>query len=338
MYAYSNSYIKVYLYDDSGNAIAITPGTPVTSGSSGFIVFGVDGSGLATAFSVDSSGSLSIQNPPNLDVPLSTLLTEAGFNARINTLGQKAMTGSTPVVIASDQTAIPVTDNSGSLTVDNIYLDAPISGLLTESTFTASINTLGQKAMTGSTPVVIASDQSAIPVTDNSGSLTIDNIYLDAPLSDLLTEATFTASVNTLGQKAMTGSTPVVIASDQTAIPVTDNSSSLTIDNPFIDANISTLLTEAGFNARINTLGQKEMTGSTPVVIASDQSRILVESTIADSSGVLADIIVRNGQGGLKIEYPLLLEEVKEIKSQLIKIVKHLQSITDEEWDENDDD
>lgn len=170
MFAYSNSYIKVYLYDDSGNVIAVSPGTPIGTGSSGFIVFGQDGSGLTTAFSVDSSGSLSIQNPPNLDVPLSTLLSEAVF-------------------------------------------------------------------------------------TD-----------------------------------------------------------------------------------RINTLGQKSMSGSTPVVISSDQSRLLVETTVANSAGTLADIIVRNGQGGLKVEYPLFLEEVKDIKKQLIKIVKHLQTITEEEWDDHDDD
>src|SRR5262249_1999123 len=44
-----------------------------------------------------------------LDVNLSTRLADATFTARINTLGQKTMANSTPVVIASDQSAIPVT-------------------------------------------------------------------------------------------------------------------------------------------------------------------------------------------------------------------------------------
>lgn len=44
-----------------------------------------------------------------LDVALSTRLAEATFTARINTQGQKAMAASTPVVLASDQTSIPVT-------------------------------------------------------------------------------------------------------------------------------------------------------------------------------------------------------------------------------------
>jgi len=44
-----------------------------------------------------------------------TLLTEAGFQARVNTLGQKVMASSTPVVIASDQSAVPV---SGTVTAN----------------------------------------------------------------------------------------------------------------------------------------------------------------------------------------------------------------------------
>ena len=43
------------------------------------------------------------------EATLATMLTLAGFQARINTLGQKTMANSTPVVLASDQSSIPVT-------------------------------------------------------------------------------------------------------------------------------------------------------------------------------------------------------------------------------------
>lgn len=43
--------------------------------------------------------------------------------------------------------------------------EATLSGRLAEATFTARIGTQGQKTMAGSTPVVIASDQSGVPVT-----------------------------------------------------------------------------------------------------------------------------------------------------------------------------
>lgn len=51
----------------------------------------------------------------NILTDLAALLTTAAFQARINTLGQKAMAASTPVVIASDQSAIPVTVSSTPL-------------------------------------------------------------------------------------------------------------------------------------------------------------------------------------------------------------------------------
>lgn len=41
------------------------------------------------------------------EATLATLLTAAAFQARINTLGQKTMANSTPMVLASDQSAIP---------------------------------------------------------------------------------------------------------------------------------------------------------------------------------------------------------------------------------------
>lgn len=48
------------------------------------------------------------------ETTLLTRLSKADFEARINTLGQKLMAASTPVVIASDQSAIPVTFGAGS--------------------------------------------------------------------------------------------------------------------------------------------------------------------------------------------------------------------------------
>ena len=97
-------------------------------------------------------------------------LLDATFTARINTLGQKTMAASTPVVLPSDQAAIPVT---GPLTDAQLRATpVPVSGtvavsnaLLLDATFTGRINTLGQKTMANSTPVVLPSDQSAIPVS-----------------------------------------------------------------------------------------------------------------------------------------------------------------------------
>lgn len=128
------------------------------------------------------------------EATIATLLTEAEFEARINTQGQKPMATSTPVVVASDQSTIPISAASLPLpsgaateaTLATRASEATAATLLTEAEFEARINTQGQKPMANSTPVVIASDQSAIPVSgtvsvtepvsvdDNGASLTVD--------------------------------------------------------------------------------------------------------------------------------------------------------------------
>ncbi|NCX93777.1 MAG: hypothetical protein EBX40_03775, partial [Gammaproteobacteria bacterium] len=100
----------------------------------------------------------------------------AQYGGVATTLGQKAMTASMPVVLASDQSAVST----------NI------------SQYGGTSTTLGQKAMSASMPVTIASDQSSLPTTTNI------NQYGGAAVS--------------LGQKVMTASMPVVISSDQSNV------------------------------------------------------------------------------------------------------------------------
>lgn len=68
------------------------------------------------------------------------------------------------------QVATPVSDNAGSLTVD-----APVGTPAWVRLSDGSAAYVGQKAMASSLPVAIASDQSAVPVSDGSGSLTVDS-------------------------------------------------------------------------------------------------------------------------------------------------------------------
>lgn len=62
--------------------------------------------------------------------------------------------------VTVDNASIPVTDNAGSLTVD-APVATPVFARLSDGT--AAL--VGQKAMAASLPVVVASDQSAVPVT-----------------------------------------------------------------------------------------------------------------------------------------------------------------------------
>lgn len=64
------------------------------------------------------------------EATLATLLTEAEFEARINTLGQKAMAASTPVVIASDQSTLPVTFGGAAVaTVSSVAVSTTVATL-----------------------------------------------------------------------------------------------------------------------------------------------------------------------------------------------------------------
>lgn len=188
------------------------------------------------------------------------------------TNGQKTMVDSVPVTVASDQSPIPI---SGTVTIP--------PGLATEATLSslnAKFNSLGQKLMAASAPVVLASDQSAIPVTQ-SGTWDINNISgtvsLPTGAATQATLAALNAKINSLGQKLMAASTPVVIASDQSAIPASQsgtwniNNISGTVSLP---TGASTEVTLSAINAKLNSLGQKLMAASVPVVIASDQSAV----------------------------------------------------------------
>lgn len=128
--------------------------------------------------------------------------------------------------------------------------EATLATLLTEAVFTTRIPVLGQKAMAGSIPVVLASDQSAIPITVASLPLPA-GAATEATLTTRVAEATFTARVPTLGQKVMSASSPIVIASDQSPVRVRgkDAHGAAVTENPVLVAgwdttNVRTLLME----------------------------------------------------------------------------------------------
>lgn len=135
------------------------------------------------------------------------------LSAKFGSLGQKLMSGSAPVVIASDQSAIPVTG-----TFFQAVQPVSQSGIWTTGRTWSLLNTT-DSVNVGNFPATQAVTQSTSPwvmsgtVTSNIG--TTNGLALDSTLSAL------SAKFGSLGQKTMVGSAPVVIASDQSAIPVT---------------------------------------------------------------------------------------------------------------------
>lgn len=310
---------------------------------------------------VDADGALKVSGAFSIS-GVATEVTLAALEAKFGPLGQAVMAASAPVVIASDQSAIPVSDGGSSLTVDGTVaatqsgtwnitnVSGTISlptGAATETTLAslaaedfstettlsalnAKFGALGQALMAASAPVVIASNQSAIPITDNSGSLTVDGTVAatqsgtwnitnvsgtvslptgaatEATLSALAAEdfatqttlAALNAKFGSLGQTTMTGSAPVVIASDQSAIPITDNSGSLTVDGTVAATQSGTWnVTNVSGTVSLPTGAATSANQSTQITSLQiiDDLPLAQGSTTSGQSGVLAQAAVTSG-------------------------------------------
>jgi hypothetical protein len=161
------------------------------------------------------------------------------------TVGQKTMANSVPVVLASDQ-AVNIDTGVADKTAFTYgtSVEQPIGGVYQDTAPSLTAGTtgavrltanrafhqnlrdasgnelLGSKPSAGSLPVVIASDQAPISIFSAGGALA-----LDSSVTALLTQTQLASELDEklgdLGQKTMAGSAPVVLASDQSAIPVT---------------------------------------------------------------------------------------------------------------------
>lgn len=168
-----------------------------------------------------------------------TLLTS--IDAKTPSPGQALMAASSPVVIASDQASIPVSVGAIALPTGASTSALQVLGNASLANIDSKIPTVGQKLSALSSPVVLASDQSPILVSQNgpwlisalqsglwsvgiSGSLPLPlGAATEVTLATRASESTL-AAINTkipvLGQALMAASQPVVIASDQSPFSV----------------------------------------------------------------------------------------------------------------------
>ena len=124
-------------------------------------------------------------------------------------VGQTTMANSLPVAIASNQTAIPITDNAGSITVD---------GTVTIGTaLPAGTNNIGDVDVLTLPSVTLASQanpfSTAIPVSDNGGSITVDGTVA-ATQSGTWSVATATYSSSAVSSVTSAATNTVLLASN----------------------------------------------------------------------------------------------------------------------------
>jgi hypothetical protein len=128
------------------------------------------------------------------------------FGSTAPTVGQKAMAASIPVVLADDQTPIEVIGTLGELATE-----ATLLSVLAEFPFLATEATLLTRATeaTLATRLADATFTSLVPAALVGGRF------------DVNVGSWLGSTAPTVGQKAMSSSVPVVIASDQSTLPAT---------------------------------------------------------------------------------------------------------------------
>jgi hypothetical protein len=231
---------------DPALVVAISPNSPAHPVS-------ISGSVAVTGTFWQATQPISAAALP-LPTGAATETTLSALNTKIPAQGQALMAASTPVVIASDQSAVPVSGTFWQATQPVSAASLPLpSGAATETTL-AALNTkipaLGQAAMAASTPVVIASNQSAIPVSGTFWQAT-------QPVS-LASLPALPTGTNTIGSVKLTDGTNVpAVKAASTAPAATDPALVVTISpnssnqrvQSYIDPTVGALLTNVTTNS-----------------------------------------------------------------------------------------
>lgn len=167
------------------------------------------------------SGTVAVSNNFALDATLT-----AGSQKTIARSGTKG--SSTP----ADLTSTAEGTDHQALDVQLYHSGAAVSPATetTLSTLSGKVPSQGQSVMATSLPVVIASNQSAVAVSDNNGSLTVDSPGMPTAL----------------GQAVMATSMPVVIASNQSAVTVSGTVTATSASTGVVGAAAPTSATEVG--------------------------------------------------------------------------------------------
>lgn len=239
-------------------------------------------------------------------------------------LGQTTMAASMPVVIASDQSAVPV---SGTVAVTGVATKVNQDTMIT---FLTSIDAgtpaaLGQAAMAASMPVVLASDQSSIPVTATFSPAAKVKIW-DGTDDALVTAA---GEQNVLESNSASIKTAVEVIdnfiSGSRGLVTEDNSAAIktaveTIDN-FISGSRG-LVTEDN-SAAIKTAVEvidNFISGSRGLVTEDNSASIKTAvEAISTVQGAIADAIVAAGAtGSISAKLRRVTQGLEDLKTGIV--------------------
>lgn len=224
--------MQFFKYQISGGGASSNPSVGLNGSAiptSGTLIAGKDPGGLSKPVSVDVNGVLNVNAVvQGGDATAANQVLEIAQLTAINgklpaTLGTKTSAASLAVVLASDQAALAITAASLPLPTGASTSALQTSGNASLTSLDGKFSSLGQKASAASAPVVLASDQSAIP-SSQSGTWNINNVSGTVSLPTGASTETTLSALNgkfaALGQHTSASSVSVVLSSDSSSLPV----------------------------------------------------------------------------------------------------------------------
>jgi hypothetical protein len=186
-----------------------------------------------------------------------------------------------------------------------------IAGVATETTLSALNTKIPTNLTVTATRLLVDGSGVTQPVsgtiTANLG--TIAGVATETTLGTRLADATFTGRINTLGQKTMAASTPVVLASDQAAIPVTQ-SGTWNVGTVTTLATLTTITnavtvaqaTRANLNANTTMqLAGADVTVTNPVPVKTAQTTGSAQTSVAGSATNVTVLVANTARRGATV-------------------------------------
>jgi len=303
-----------------------------------------------------SAAALPLPAGAATEASLITRATEATLalvNGKLAVLGQALMAASMPVTIASDQSTLPVSAATLPLPT-GAATEATLAVVETNTDFGTVV---GGGAEATVLRVTVANDSTGLlSVDDNGASLTVDGTFWQAtqPVSAAALPLPTGAATSAL-QLPDGHNVTVDNAAGAAAVNVQDGGNVLTVDGQIGVGNGAGVLAvnvqDGGNSLTVDgmfwpALGQALMAASSPVVIASNQSTIPVNTatgTVVDSAAAAQDLLWRNvADGGVTADanlgaIPLPLVAGTVVKLYILPVTKQFHEIAITETDSSAD-
>lgn len=207
----------------------------------------------------------------------------SSIDGKLPPIGQHDLASSVSVAIATDQGPVPVSASSLPLPTGAATSSLQTSGNASLSSIDGKMASLGQKSMAGSMPVAIASDQSTLAVSAVSLPLPSGAATAANQATEIASLSSIDGKLGSLGQKAMAGSAPVVIASDQSTLPVSASALPLPSGAATSALQTSGNASLSSIDSKTPALGQALAAASVPVVLTAAQITTLTPLTTVNA-------------------------------------------------------